>query len=52
MKVCCSQLITLSCMVRFQNCMAKHCVAYKDRVASLKVKVTIQTYAVIRPVAR
>ena len=29
--------------------MAKHCVAYKDHVASLKVKVTIQTYAVNRP---
>ena len=49
MKVCCIQLITLSCMVRFQNCMAKHFVAYKDHIASLKFKVAVQTFAVNKP---
>ena len=49
MKVSYIHLITLSCMLRFQNYMAKHCVAYKDLVASLNVKVTIQTYAGNRP---
>ena len=43
MKVYCIQLITLSCMVRFQNYMARKSVAHKDHVASLKVKVTIKT---------
>ena len=36
MKVCCIQLITLSCMVRFQNYMAKHCVTYKDHIVCLR----------------
>ena len=45
MKACCIQLITLSCMVAFQNNMARCTVARKDHVASLKVKVTIQAYA-------
>ena len=49
MKVCCIQLITLSCMVRFQNCMAKQFFAYKDHVASFKGKVTVQTFAVNKP---
>ena len=48
MKACCVHLITLSCMVEFQNCMTRHSLAHKDHVASLKVKVTIQTYAVNR----
>ena len=37
MKVCCIQLIALSCMVIFQNYLAKHCVTYKDHVSRLKV---------------
>ena len=45
MKACFIQLITLSCMEGFQNDMASCCVACKDHVAILKVKVTIQTYA-------
>ena len=49
MKVCCTHLITLSCMMKFQNYMVKHCVADKDDVASLKVKVTTQTFAIDRP---
>ena len=48
MEVCCIQLITLSCIVKFLNYMAKHCVTLKDHVASLKIKVTIQTYAASR----
>ena len=46
MKACCIQLITVSCMVGFQNCMARHSVAGKDHVTSLKVNVTIQTFPV------
>ena len=45
MKACFIQLITLSPMVGLQNYIARHSVACKDHVASLKVKVTIQTSA-------
>ena len=45
MKACSIQLITLSCMVGFQNDMGRCCVACKDHVTNLKVKVIIQTYA-------
>ena len=48
MEACFIQLITLSCMLGFQNYMARCSVACKDHVASLKVKVTIQTYVVNR----
>ena len=41
MKAYCIQLITLSCLVGFQNYMLRCSVACKDHVASLKVKVVI-----------
>ena len=46
MKASCIQRIALSYMVGFQNYMPTHFVAGKDTGASLKVKVTVQTYAV------
>ena len=45
MKACCIQLITLSCMVGLHNYLARSVVACKDHGAGLKIKVTIQTYA-------
>ena len=35
-KAFCIQLINLSCLVGFQNYMARHSVALKDRVASFE----------------
>ena len=46
MTACCIHLITLFCMVGFQNYMPRCSVASKYHVARLKVKVTIQTCAV------
>ena len=48
MKACCIKLITLSCMVGFQNYMPRRSVACKDYVASLKIKVIILTCVVNR----
>ena len=46
MKAFCIQLIAMSCMMGFQNHIARRSVACKYHVASFGVKATIQTYAV------
>ena len=42
------QLLNLSCMVGFQNYTPRCSVACKGHVTSLKVKVRVKTYALIK----
>ena len=45
MKACCIRSRPLSCIVGFQNYLERRLVVSKDYVTSLKVKVTVQIYA-------